>query len=122
MRAIICSALMALTITAARAVETDRDSANFMLSYCKEALVDDDGTFGTGMCLGEIKALLFTFDTLQLLHPSDPPICVDIPEGVSTGQATRVVIRYIEARPTRMHEQFLRLAMLALVDAWPCKK
>ena len=35
MRAIICSALMALTITMAEAAEADQDSANYLLPYCK---------------------------------------------------------------------------------------
>jgi Rap1a immunity proteins len=33
-----------------------------------------------------------------------------------------VVIKYIEARPERMHEQFGKLALEALTAAWPCKR
>ena len=33
-----------------------------------------------------------------------------------------VVIKYIEARPERMHEQFGDLAIEALMAAWPCKR
>jgi len=34
----------------------------------------------------------------------------------------RVVVRYIEQRPGRMHENFLRLANEALTEAWPCRR
>ncbi len=34
----------------------------------------------------------------------------------------QVVVRYIEAQPKRMNEQFRVLAVEALFDAWPCKK
>jgi hypothetical protein len=33
----------------------------------------------------------------------------------------RVVIAYIEARPSRMHENFDLLALEALRTTWPCK-
>jgi hypothetical protein len=33
-----------------------------------------------------------------------------------------VVIKYIEARPERMHERFGDLALEALTAAWPCKR
>jgi hypothetical protein len=33
-----------------------------------------------------------------------------------------VVIKYIEARPERMHEQFGDLVFEALTAAWPCKR
>jgi Rap1a immunity proteins len=33
-----------------------------------------------------------------------------------------VVIKYIEARPERMHEPFADLALEALKAAWPCNR
>jgi hypothetical protein len=49
-------------------------------------------------------------------------LCADIPAMVTNLQNVRVVDRYIEARPNRMHETFLTVAADALMDAWPCKK
>jgi hypothetical protein len=40
---------------------------------------------------------------------------------VTFPQAARVIVRYIEARPQRMHESFVSLVIEALHDAWPCK-
>ena len=36
-------------------------------------------------------------------------------------QRARVVTKYIEARPNRWHESFLKLTLEALGEAWPCK-
>jgi len=44
------------------------------------------------------------------------------PEGVTPRQAVAVIIKYIEARPERMHERFGDLAIEALTAAWPCKR
>jgi hypothetical protein len=33
-----------------------------------------------------------------------------------------VVVKYIEARPQRMDEDFGQLAIEALTAAWPCKR
>jgi hypothetical protein len=41
---------------------------------------------------------------------------------VTVGQTVAVVIKYIEARPERMHEDFGKLAYEALTAAWPCKR
>jgi Rap1a immunity proteins len=42
--------------------------------------------------------------------------------GVTNRQAMAVVVKYIEARPERMHEHFGLLAVEALTAAWPCKR
>jgi Rap1a immunity proteins len=41
---------------------------------------------------------------------------------LTNNQAVAVVIKYIEARPEMMHEQFGDLAFEALTTAWPCKR
>jgi Rap1a immunity proteins len=47
-------------------------------------------------------------------------MCVNAPESVTVADATRVVIKYLEANTTRLHEKFDWLALEALQDAWPC--
>jgi hypothetical protein len=46
--------------------------------------------------------------------------CWRVPEGTRIGQRVKVVIRYVESHPARMHESFVVLAADALKDAWPC--
>jgi Rap1a immunity proteins len=46
-----------------------------------------------------------------------------IPFGsVTQDQMVRVVVQYIDSRPTRMHEAFGKLALEAMRDGWPCKR
>jgi Rap1a immunity proteins len=47
-------------------------------------------------------------------------LCIDIPQGVTLEQMTRVVVAYIDKRPERMHEYFTDLALQALQFVWPC--
>lgn len=49
-----------------------------------------------------------------------PKVCA--PGAVTKGQALKVVVQYIDQRPARMHEDFMKLAVEALQAAWPCKK
>ena len=43
------------------------------------------------------------------------------PKEATRGQSVAVVIKYVEARPQRMREDFGKLAIEALTAAWPCK-
>ena len=117
MRAIICGASMALTITTAEAVEPDYFSANYALPGCKKyiaeesALKVDEKIYLAGRCAGIIHVI------------SQPFVngCANIPAQATMQQVMRVVVRYIEARPERMHESFMNLAIEAVRDAW-CRK
>jgi hypothetical protein len=136
MRSVIFGTLMALTVTVATAAE-DTDSANYMLPACKR-FVDQSGfssnvsAFEEGKCAGVIGTVAFMAQNADvgLTALSGEGVetalkrrwrCSDIPASVTRGQEVRVVIRYIEARPNRMHEPFRSLALEALLDAWPCR-
>lgn len=110
MRAIICAGVLALaTASAGTRAEEDRHSANFWLPYCKSFVASNNKEpLAQGICAGIIEGLGFAS-------------CAQIPDAVTRDQAVRVVVRYIEARPQRMHESFLPLAREALIAAWPCK-
>jgi hypothetical protein len=118
--AIVCGAL-ALAVTTAvaqTAVVEDYNSANLMLPGCKTALTAQvDRSFLAGMCVGYVRAIAVFTAT-----PRDSVLCTDPPAGVTPEQMIGVVVRYVEARPQRMHEPFMWLATDALLDAWPCRK
>jgi hypothetical protein len=44
------------------------------------------------------------------------------PDGVTIGQAVRVVVQYVDNRPSRLNEVFAVLAGEALQVAWPCRR
>ena len=84
-------------------------TANYLLPNCEDQALQD---FRRGWCVGVIYALVGVLIESKY-------ICV--PDGATESQARRVVVRYISARPERMHEPFLSLASEAIRDAWPCK-
>jgi hypothetical protein len=100
--------LIALTMPARAA---DVDSANYLLRGCKAFIVRENtmptpiDAMKQGRCVGLVDGLSYTGNFCQ-------------PKGVTTGQAVAVVVKYIEARPERMHEDFGILALEALTAAW----
>jgi len=67
-----------------------------------------DQLFLMGRCVGTVETIA--------AHVDD--VCS--PRGVTSGQAVTAVVKYIDDRPARMHENFRRLALEALQAAWPC--
>ncbi len=43
------------------------------------------------------------------------------PRGTTLGQATRMVVNYMDAHPERLNEDFRIIAIDALRAAWPCR-
>jgi hypothetical protein len=62
--------------------------------------------------MGFVEAFLTAYPILHFCPP----------KGGTDGQAIAVVVKYIEARPERMHEQFGVFALEAFITAWPCKR
>ena len=102
--------LLALTMPASA---VDLYSANYFLPGCKGQLNrESTSTWRQGHCAGFIDGLVYGIAGKDFCPPN----------GVTTGQSIAVVIKYIEARPERMHEPFGKLAEEALTAAWPCKR
>ena len=106
--------LLALAMPAS-AQSGAQGSANEMLSGCKGLIGDKTPplreALRQGRCAGYVAGLVYARSVF---------LCV--PEGATPEQGVRVVIKYIEARPERMHEPFGKLALEALEEAWPCKR
>ena len=89
----------------------DGASANEKMPNCRVFAADTraPGTLSDGFCGGLVVGLSL----------ADPATC--LPTGVTNQQAVRVVVQYIDQRPARMHESFLKLTREALRLTWPCK-
>ena len=75
-----------------------------------------DASFCSGMMQGMTNTIIF-FDTFQV---NQSIVC--LPEdGISNGQAAKVVIKYLKEHPEQLHVVDSGLAFLALMDAFPCK-
>jgi hypothetical protein len=88
-------------------------TANEAMEGCRFFLTDAGSATlkqinAQGFCRGAVEALIAT------------QYCP--PEGVTIGQAVRVVVQYIDNRPARLNEPFAALAAEALQGAWPCNK
>ena len=116
--AIICGALVALTITTAGA--EDIDSANYMLPYCKLTYQQAAKSSPTIASMWVRCVRLIEGAWLMLLTRIGGP-CVDIPESVTNEQMMRVVTRYREMHPSQTHQRLGLLALDALHEAWPCR-
>ena len=88
-------------------------TANELIPHCRawlENVTTGKGVMDQSICFGIVRGIAF----------AAPNVCR--PDGVTSGQALRVVVQYIEQRPARMHEDFEKLALEALRVAWPCKQ
>jgi hypothetical protein len=116
MKAMLTGAMLALRIATAGAEDY---SANYWLPHCKEVVEQrpiDEGRFGLAMfCAGVVQGI-----AVMALNAPEAGRCAKPPHDVSRQQLVRVVVRYIEARPQRMHEFFPSLVLEALREAWPC--
>ena len=121
MQAVLLGTLVALVVMQARAAE-NMASAGSMLPHCKASL-GDSSTFIQGFCAGIVVGMAALAQPLFAPGQSRAAeLCVNIPESTSNGQLIQAMVRYIEARPQRMNEQFSVLALEARYDAWPCPK
>jgi hypothetical protein len=108
---------IALILSATTAGAQDFKSGNYRMAGCRAAIADR-ATYNSGYCLGLVDGIVFGeagHDTFCIPGTSAGT-------GVTLMQIVRVVVAYIDARSARMHEDFRTLALLALIDAWPCKR
>ena len=92
----------------------DLGSANHIMVGCRSAVAGGPSKNSAeallrGYCMG-ITDTLFALSGI---------VCP--PKGSTTGQTVRIVVKYIDERPARMHENFTALALEALRAAWPCR-
>jgi hypothetical protein len=125
MKAIMTGAFMGLSVTAVGAAAVDYLSANNLLPACK-AIVGSKGVIKSsnlqkahdvGFCSATLSTLL-SLGRAQMLD--DQFGCMQVPPEVSPDQVAQIVVRYVEARPQRMQEPLIWLALEAIQEAWPC--
>jgi hypothetical protein len=115
-RLVAVACFMASTGATGAHSETDTNSANLIMPACEGFLAHNDhdllSAYRQGICAGEVQGVWATANAVGR-------VCS--PPQATVGQAVLVVMRFINARPARMHEPFSLLALEALTTAWPCK-
>jgi hypothetical protein len=117
--AAMISGAVAQPVLDPKAMAKVMDSGNFMLPYCQHTVASTTSpqhppNVWDGECTGIIKTLGF----LGRVLPDPVKNCV--PDNVVPGQGVRVVVKYMEAHPEKLHLNFTELAMSALAETWPC--
>jgi hypothetical protein len=129
MRAVLLAMLLVFLTNASTVAQDAADSANAVLRSCKRYVespplpTDRDASLidvsQQHLCAGMVDALFYVSPMLPPQYRLCPPGGVGV--TVTKEQLVRVVVAYIERQPQRMHENFKRLALEALRDAWPCR-
>lgn len=120
-RWIRCLLIPLLLATSSSAVAM---TGNELLQACKQVMQNTDVEFASaGRCIGYLEGgrdgLSFAMYILRQLKPGESSkYCV--PNEVTNGQMARVVVKYLESNPARLHEQSLNLLLFAMIEAFPC--
>jgi hypothetical protein len=93
-----------------------------MLPYCRDAVNNKAPALTMdailqGMCVGIVDGIEFTMSEYP---PDEKDLAVCPPNDLTLKEIVLVVIKYIDERPERMNENFKKLAIEAIHDAWPC--
>jgi hypothetical protein len=68
-----------------------------------------------GKCIGAVQAITLLNDLIQ---ESTRP-CV--PRETTVVEQIKAVTKFMDGHPERMNQDFVRVAMLAFYEAWPCR-
>jgi hypothetical protein len=102
--------ILAVAMSSNIALAQDYHSANRRMPACREFIREGTiATYESGICYGLVSSILYLDD--ETCHPK-----------ITIGQGVRVVVKYIDERPARHHEDFRALALEALRAAWPCPR
>ncbi len=99
---------------------------NELLDRCQTALTQRDMTkanqiqiYGSAYCIGIVQGVQDTMRYLGEFESVNKHACFPS-TGINNLQAIRVVTKYLEGHPEKLHEDEVLLAMLVFVDAFPC--
>lgn len=91
----------------------DISSAGVVVEGCRDFIARSgslSSAYIRGLCAGKVEAVAVFASG----------IC--FPSEATVGQMIRVVTRYIDQHPARLHENFMLLARDAMREAWPCRR
>lgn len=90
-------------------------SGNRFLPGCKAVAQEMYSRSEALLCLGFIEAAR----SYTMGLPDHVRSCT--PVAATNGQVVRVVVKFLEDNPRRLHESFVTLVAESLKAAWPCK-
>lgn len=114
--------LFAFTMTTQVARVEAQDSAAELFWNCTGtgAKNEVEAAAKSLMCLSYISG---SFDMLRMMNDVLNLKAVCVPDdGLSNDQLIRVIVKWIESHPERMHETARSAVLSAMTEAFPCKK
>jgi len=126
---IITGLTLSMLLNSELAMATD---GNELLAACQtvinymdsgETSLDHSSDLDIGLCLGLGEGVRNTMIFYGLSDlPQDSYYRVCLPEGgIKNGQAARIISSHLMKNPANLHMDASGLAMLAFIDAYPCK-
>jgi hypothetical protein len=96
--------------------DSDTSSGSYFLRACSYFLGDKSSdtyvqTFDSGECSGAVQMLRYT-------SRRNAGVCY--PQQATSGQIARVIVKYLNDHPEKLHEDYRVLSVEALQKAWPC--
>jgi hypothetical protein len=103
------------------------DDGNALLDNCKTVLnmggrthtVKGKDAHKMGYCRGLLRGLILSMQYYKASSRKDALYCT--PDDITSEQAVRVVVKYLEGHPEELHETDAILATKAFMQAFPCK-
>ena len=120
-RGVLIVASLILNLGAAFAQPHHHASAKALMPGCRNFIKDGGWpTSQPAMLLSRPAQLQMSLclDKVLRLEYAHPSICS--PRHWTIEQLVGVVVKYVDSRPARLHEDFTKLAIEALQATWPC--
>src|SRR2546430_10833567 len=128
--------VLLVTATAFVVAEEARSTTdgNALLRQCTYALRADEeptpniglgGAFSAGLCIGLVQGMLdlntaYTAYYQATNNTTRPLFCVPVGASIASEQGVRIILRYLQTNPERLHQTGSVLALQALREAFPC--
>jgi hypothetical protein len=119
--------ILAALATSAFAQPQNYTTGNELRENCRYAVSESDAdhiTARAGLCIGfidgfqQFEQIMDIAMGARAANLGSRLICV--PDGVTNGQAVKVVVRYLDQHPESLHKFAGLLVYEALTDAFPC--
>jgi hypothetical protein len=111
---VIAVILLANALPSASRADNSINSGNAYIRGCEDFISEStQDEFKQGKCIGAMHVIYFYSSYKFGYCP---------PEGSNVGQAVRIVLKYMSQHPEILHQDFAELAVLALQEAWPCRR
>ena len=128
MRKSILAIFLTLGAAFSSEVRASGNDGNELLADCNLVIrmMDDDGVVPSatealkvGRCLGMMQGITSLNMVYQVKDRDSALFCLPS-NGMSAGQAARIVVKYMRDNPRELHNNGSLVVIAALKDAYPC--